>query len=91
MRQCAVCRALVQGGARRCRACLRAASGPSPLREWRERTGTSLEQLARQSRVAESTVHRVAAGRPASGPVAMRLSDATGLDVVVFLRGARWT
>lgn len=92
MRLCVSCSSRVKDpGTKRCRACLRALSGPSPLRTWREETGRSLDDLAEVAELSRATVHRAAAGVPTSRRVAQKLSQVTGLDDVVFLRGTRWT
>lgn len=92
MRKCASCPALVvDPGTKRCRACYRALGAPHPLREWRERTGTSFAQLAQKARLDVRTVERVAAGQGMSAGVALKLSEATGIEIVTLVRGARWT
>ena len=92
MRQCAQCkRPVADPGTRRCRECYRALSGPSPLRTWRSQTGKSLDALAAEVGLHRATVHRVASGRAASGAVALKLSQATGIEVAALIRGTRWT
>lgn len=88
LRLCVQCRVPVKDPqTKRCRSCFLQASGPSPLREWRASTGTSLHALAASTGLPVRTVMRVASGRAASGRVAVVLSRATGLDVVTLLRG----
>jgi hypothetical protein len=93
VRKCASCpNPVTDPGTKRCRACYRALGAPHPLREWRERTGTSFAKLAEKARLDVRTVERVASGAVnPSGPVLMKLSQATGLEVVVLMRGTRWT
>ncbi len=92
MRLCVGCKRPVDDpGTKRCRGCYRALSTPSPLREWRARTGKSLEALAVETGLGRRTVQRVASGQHASRAVALKLAQATGLDAVALIRGTRWT
>lgn len=53
----------------------------TPLREWRERTGRTYAELAEQIGVNRRTVMWIAAGRPPTPHVAVKVAKATGIPV----------